>query len=133
MLPSAEAEYVLAASMAQKITQLIKLLKDLDLEQPLPINLYEDKTLIFKTISSDKLRFNVKYIDLKNNCRGVCVPGIFKYFNTNISTKYFFIYLFSDRFTRFLLFKISGIEVFEKTRNANSPVIDIKLNNNGLK
>ena len=33
----------------------------------------------------------------------------------------FFIYLFSDSLTRFLLFKISGIEVFKKPRNTNTP------------
>ena len=49
-------------------------------------------------------------------CRGVCVPGIFKYFNTTISIQKLFTYLFSH-------FKISAIEVFKRIRNTSTPVL----------
>ena len=67
-MSSAEAEYVSAASAAQEITWLLNLLKDLDLDQTLPILLYEDNISTIKMITSEKLRPKTKHIDVKYNC-----------------------------------------------------------------
>ena len=41
----------------------------------------------------------------------------------NLLRVFVLIYLFSDSLRRFLLFKISGIEVFKKPQNTNTPVV----------
>lgn len=64
-LSSAEAEYVSAANSAQETLWLISVLKDLDLQQNLPITIFEDNQSCIKMIQSDKRQSRTKHIDIK--------------------------------------------------------------------
>ena len=66
-LSSAEAEYISAANATTEIIWLVKLLQELDMEQTLPIVLFEDNQSTIKLIQSDKHHSRTKHIDVRHH------------------------------------------------------------------
>ena len=61
-LSSAETEYISTANATTEIIWLVKFLQELDMEQALPIVLFEDSQSTIKLIQSDKHHSRTKHI-----------------------------------------------------------------------
>lgn len=64
-LSSAEAEYVALSQGTQEVLWILKLCKDLNLEQKFPIKIFEDNQSTIKLVESEKFKSRTKHIDTK--------------------------------------------------------------------
>ena len=64
-LSTCEAEYVALSEGSKELLWLIQLTKDLELQQDLPIQIFEDNQATIKVAECGKSNFRMKHLDIK--------------------------------------------------------------------